>query len=287
MSMKPAIYVSLNGMDSMSSCVCARDALHSMQTAQPETCSSIWPEVDNTNIFFYLSELIFKRKTMIHYSSTKKTLFRFLMGKSIIFFILLSFVMALSGWKLHEFAKKSGNPMNINSMRPQQNETTSLDTAPPVSVLSQQEVPPVKPPAQIALTPKQKNAEKRYRHLVLEAAARYQVQPEIIKAIIMAESGFNPKAVSKVGARGLMQLMPRTAKFLGVKDSFKPGHNIDAGVRYFKQLLDRFDGEIKLALAAYNAGSYNVRKYGGVPPFKATQIYIDTVLKYYEAYQMT
>jgi soluble lytic murein transglycosylase-like protein len=103
----------------------------------------------------------------------------------------------------------------------------------------------------------------------------------------MAESGFNPRAVSKVGARGLMQLMPRTAKFLGVKDSFKPDHNIDAGVRYFKQLLDQFDGKIKLALAAYNAGTHNVRKYGGIPPFKATQIYIDKVLRYYEVYQTT
>jgi hypothetical protein len=78
-----------------------------------------------------------------------------------------------------------------------------------------------------------------------------------------------------------------TAKFLGVKDSFKPGHNIDAGTRYFKQLLDQFDGKVKLALAAYNAGIHNVRKYGGIPPFKATQIYIDKVLKYYEAYQTT
>ena len=101
----------------------------------------------------------------------------------------------------------------------------------------------------------------------------------------MAESGFNPKAVSKVGARGLMQLMPRTARSLGVEDSFKPAHNIDAGVRYFKCLLDKYDGEIKLALAAYNAGSDNVRKYGGVPPFKATEFYINKVLKYYEAYR--
>jgi soluble lytic murein transglycosylase-like protein len=102
----------------------------------------------------------------------------------------------------------------------------------------------------------------------------------------MAESGFNPKAVSKVGARGLMQLMPRTARSLGVEDSFKPAHNIDGGVRYFKHLLDKYDGEIKLALAAYNAGSSNVRKYGGIPPFKATQFYINKVLKFYEAYRM-
>ena len=99
-----------------------------------------------------------------------------------------------------------------------------------------------------------------------------------------SESGFNPKASSHKGARGLMQLMPRTAKYLGVEDSFDPSQNIDGGVRYFKRLLNRFDSDIELALAAYNAGSRNVRRYGGVPPFKATKIYIKKVLKYYEAF---
>jgi soluble lytic murein transglycosylase-like protein len=196
-------------------------------------------------------------------------------------------MMALNGWMSREFGKKCENRRNNNILRLQENLKTTLDTALSDSDLSHHKIPPTNSRDEIALTPKQKNAEKRYHHIVLEAAARYQVEPEIIKAIIMAESGFNPRAVSKVGARGLMQLMPRTAKFLGVKDSFKPDHNIDAGVRYFKQLLDQFDGQIKLALAAYNAGIHNVRKYGGVPPFKATRIYIDKVLKYYEAYQTT
>jgi hypothetical protein len=224
---------------------------------------------------------------MRSYSNIRKTLLRFLLGKSVIFFVLLSLILALSGWKLDEFAKERGNPLHNQSMCPQKKEKTSPDTATSVSGLSVQEVQTMTPSIEIKLTHMQKSAQKRYQHLVLEAATRYQVEPEIIKAIIMAESGFNPKAISKVGARGLMQLMPRTAKFLGVKDSFKPDHNIDAGVRYFKQLLDQSDGEIKLALAAYNAGSYNVRKYKGVPPFKATRIYIDKVLKYYQAYQMT
>jgi soluble lytic murein transglycosylase-like protein len=203
----------------------------------------------------------------------RKTLLRFLLGKSVVFFILLSFIMTLNGWKPDELAKER--------------EKMFFDTETSVSLLSDREIQTEIPSNDIELTPWQKNAQNRYQHLVLEAEMRYQVEPEIIKAIIMAESGFNPKAVSKVGARGLMQLMPRTANFLGVKDSFKPDHNIDAGVRYFKQLLDQFNGEIKLALAAYNAGSYNVRKYKGVPPFKATRIYIDKVLKYYQAYQMT
>jgi soluble lytic murein transglycosylase-like protein len=209
-----------------------------------------------------------------------------MMSKSVTFFMLLSFIAALNVWNPAEFAKKIEKRLN-QIMCPQNNKTTTPDSAPAVSDLSHHKAPPAKLFAAMALTPKQKLAEKRYHHIVLEAAARYQVEPEIIKAIIMAESGFNPKAVSKVGARGLMQLMPRTAKFLGVKDSFKPDYNIDAGVRYFKQLLDQFDGKVKLALAAYNAGLNNVRKYGGIPPFKATQIYVDKVLKYYEAYQTT
>ena len=221
------------------------------------------------------------------YSNTRKIWLRFLLGKSVMFLIFLSFIMALSNWKLEESAKEKGIGLHNKFTTEQIKEKTSPDAAQAVSILSEQKVLPKKNFVQIALTPRQKKNEKKYQHLVLEAAERYEVEPEIIKAIIMAESGFNPKAVSKVGARGLMQLMPRTAKVLGVKDSFKPDHNIDAGVRYFKQLLDRFDGKIKLALAAYNAGSYNVRKYNGIPPFKATQIYVDKVLKYYRAYQTT
>jgi soluble lytic murein transglycosylase-like protein len=95
------------------------------------------------------------------------------------------------------------------------------------------------------------------------------------------ESRYNPRAVSHRGAQGLMQLMPTTARWLGVKDSFNPQANIDAGVRYFRRLLDRFNGDVKLALAAYNAGSRYVRKYNGIPPFKSTHEYIKKVLEYH------
>jgi soluble lytic murein transglycosylase-like protein len=120
---------------------------------------------------------------------------------------------------------------------------------------------------------------------ILQAAQTYQVDATLIRAIIMAESSYNPRAVSHRGAQGLMQLMPTTAKWLGIEDSFDPAMNIDGGVRYFKKLLDRFDGDVKLALAAYNAGSRYVRKYGGVPPFKATRIYIKKVLRYHRILQ--
>lgn len=127
--------------------------------------------------------------------------------------------------------------------------------------------------------------EKHLKTIILETSQRYQVDPAIIKAIIKAESGFDPKAVSDKGAGGLMQLMPCTARHLGVKDILDPEHNIDGGVRYFKTLLDRFDCDVKLALAAYNAGICNVEKYDGIPPFNATKFYIKKVLTYYETYK--
>jgi hypothetical protein len=130
-----------------------------------------------------------------------------------------------------------------------------------------------------------KNEEILYVSIVLKAANKHEIDPAIIMAIIMAESGYNPRAVSKKGAKGLMQLMPRTAKSLGVKNIFSPNDNINAGVKYFKRNLNRFNGDVKLALAAYNAGSGNVRKYRGIPPFRATKIYVKKVLEYYQLYK--
>ena len=130
-----------------------------------------------------------------------------------------------------------------------------------------------------------KKAEPLYNPIILEAANLHDVDLTMVKAIIMAESGFNRKSVSRYGARGLMQLMPRTAKSLGVKDIFDPEENIHAGVRYYKSLLDLFNGDQKLALAAYNAGARNVRKYKGVPPFEETRRYIKKVMAYQRFYR--
>jgi soluble lytic murein transglycosylase-like protein len=127
--------------------------------------------------------------------------------------------------------------------------------------------------------------ERLFDSIIRQAASRYQVDPYLVKAIIMAESSYNPKAISKKGAKGLMQLMPKTAKALGVEDSFNPEHNINAGVKYFKQLLNQFNGDVKLALAAYNAGSKRVKKYKGIPPYKATQYYVKKVFEYHEHFR--
>jgi soluble lytic murein transglycosylase-like protein len=116
-------------------------------------------------------------------------------------------------------------------------------------------------------------------------AARHQVDAALVKAIIMAESSYNPKAVSRRGARGLMQLMPQTARAFGVEDSFNPLQNINGGVRYFKKLTTLFDGDIMLALAAYNAGVTRVKRYNGIPPCEETRSYVNLVLTYYGYYQ--
>ncbi|NNC68433.1 MAG: lytic transglycosylase domain-containing protein [Gammaproteobacteria bacterium] len=112
----------------------------------------------------------------------------------------------------------------------------------------------------------------------------YEVDPKLVKAIIAIESCFDRKAVSSVGARGLMQLMPATAKELGVKDSFDANQNIRGGIKYFSQMLTRFNDNTELALAAYNAGPNAVEKYGGIPPYAETKGYVKKVLKRYANY---
>jgi len=114
-------------------------------------------------------------------------------------------------------------------------------------------------------------------YLIGQASKKYDLSPKLISAIIKQESGGNPHAVSNKGAAGLMQLMPDTAQSLGVTDSFNPKQNIFAGAKYIRSLLDQF-GDVKLALAAYNAGPGRVKEYNGIPPFKETRQYIDNIM---------
>lgn len=129
-------------------------------------------------------------------------------------------------------------------------------------------------------SPQRTDVSQEIDDIVKEKADKYNVDESLIKAIIKAESGFNSKAVSPAGAAGLMQLMPGTARGLGVNDVFDVNQNIEGGAKYLKGLLDRFDGDKKLALAAYNAGPNAVKKYGGVPPYRETQAYVKRVLDY-------
>ncbi len=121
---------------------------------------------------------------------------------------------------------------------------------------------------------------QEFEHLIAAASSKYGVSASLIRAVIQAESGYNPQAVSRAGAGGLMQLMPATAKSLKVADRFDPSQNVDGGVRYLKFLLDTFKGDVSLALAAYNAGLSKVAKYGGIPPFEETRVYVSRVLSY-------
>jgi len=133
--------------------------------------------------------------------------------------------------------------------------------------------------------PVREPATNPYDLLIHEAAGRHDVDSDLIRAIIMVESQFNPSARSKRGAKGLMQLMPVTAEGLDVVDLLNPRENVHAGARYIKTLLDRFDGDVKLALAAYNAGPQSVIRYDGVPPYKETRLFITKVFDYYAAFK--
>ncbi len=117
--------------------------------------------------------------------------------------------------------------------------------------------------------------------LIETFSEKYGVDSDFIKAIIKQESGFNAKATSKKGAMGLMQLMPKTAESLGVIDAYNPSQNIEGGVKYLKGLLEKFDNNQELALAAYNAGPNAVKKYGGIPPYKETQNYVKAIMGTY------
>ena len=118
--------------------------------------------------------------------------------------------------------------------------------------------------------------------LIHEKSAKYNVDPALVAAVIEQESRFKIRATSPVGARGLMQLMPRTGKWMGARDLYNPEQNVDAGVKYIKYLDKRFDGNLKKTIAAYNAGEGNVRRYGGIPPFRETQTYVKKVMSNYD-----
>ena len=124
-----------------------------------------------------------------------------------------------------------------------------------------------------------------YEQIIKMYSAKYGVNASLVKAVIHAESGYNPNAVSSKGASGLMQLMPGTAKSLKVADSFNPRDNVEGGVKYLRFLLNTFHGDVSLALAAYNAGLSKVARYGGIPPYNETRTYVNRVLSFMQTYQ--
>jgi soluble lytic murein transglycosylase-like protein len=125
---------------------------------------------------------------------------------------------------------------------------------------------------------------RKFESIVRSVSNRHGVDPDLVWAVMKAESNFNPRARSRAGARGLMQLMPGTARQHAVADIYDPAQNINGGVRHLQLLLNRFRGNIRLAVAAYNAGARTVARYKGIPPYSETRRYVRRVLSYYQLY---
>ena len=197
-------------------------------------------------------------------------------------------IVALLATQLH--AAELANLRNGFSLRHEHHEligeTTRLymsaDTAggyvdvPTAEIESYEPAPP--DPQEAAAAPA-KNAD--LKAIVAAASNQHQIDADFIASVIAAESANNPRAVSRKGAQGLMQLMPATASKLGVKDSFDPADNVDGGVRYLRELLLQYHGDVAKALAAYNAGPQRVEQYKGVPPYRETHAYVARVIKDY------
>ncbi|MEW6682609.1 MAG: lytic transglycosylase domain-containing protein [Nitrospirota bacterium] len=138
-----------------------------------------------------------------------------------------------------------------------------------------------------ALRSTAKRDRTRYYRLIDDTALKYRMDPALVRAVVRAESDYDPRAVSSAGALGLMQLMPGTAQDLAVANPFDPEENVRGGVQYLRYLLDRFNGDTALALAAYHAGEQTVDRHNGIPPIKATRTYVNRVLKFQKGYLRT
>ncbi len=147
-------------------------------------------------------------------------------------------------------------------------------------------IPPKQEPKKMARKELNSSRQGEFNKLIIAKSYQYGLDPALVKAVIAVESDFNPRAVSEKGAMGLMQLMPLTAKDLGVSNTFDPAANVDGGARYLRYLLDYFNWDIELALAAYHAGISRVERYVGIPPIPATHDYVRKVKSKYNRYVM-
>ena len=169
-----------------------------------------------------------------------------------------------------EFKKALDNAMTSNENNSQEAETTTVSA----DFVKLPEI------TTVASLSTKTNALPDFNDIIKTQAAKNGIDENLLKAVIKTESGFNPNARSSVGAMGLMQLMPQTAQSLGVVDPYNPQQNIEGGSKYLKNLLSKYHGNKEMALAAYNAGPGAVDRYGGIPPYKETQNYVQKVLSH-------
>lgn len=193
--------------------------------------------------------------------------------------VLLAASSAFAGGSIYKYVEKDGTIVytNVAPAGPAASKARRVEG-------DFRPAPPPSAPARVSLTSKQKAVQ--YDDYIEDASLRYRIPSALVRAVMHAESAFNPHAISSVGASGLMQLMPPTASEMYVKDIFDPKDNIEGGVRYLRVLANEFDGDMVKMVAGYNAGPEAVKKYKGqVPPYAETQAYVRKVLSLYFQYK--
>ena len=176
----------------------------------------------------------------------------------------------------------SGNILLTDAPRNDMDLTVKSSTLVASAKYSYTKSTPAKPSRKAKVSKGKLKHYTRYNELIKKSAKRYKLDHKLVSAVIQVESQFNASAVSSSGAVGLMQLMPSTAKQLGVSNRYDPSQNIEGGTKYLRYLIQRFDGNLTYALAGYNAGPLNVEKHEGIPPFKETQRYVKKIFSIYK-----
>jgi soluble lytic murein transglycosylase-like protein len=235
----------------------------------------------NSFIEYYINEVLksgpkgIKRDLSVVFS-TKKTLDKGVIKAISYCFIISFFALKVDAQNLYKYQDRSGN-ITYTSKKPTDKKYSIVTLKKPSnSVFIQRGIG-----YSWSSTPKPSS----YDDLIISFSKEYRLDPALIKAVIHIESAFNERAVSSAGARGLMQLMPATASRFGVKNSYDPSENMYGGVQYLRWLYERFNGNLRFVLAAYNAGEGAVDKYKGIPPYKETQDYVKKVIKMATLYQ--